>query len=184
MSTTRLLILRTSAASGAAVLALAGMAGAASAQTGSLESGVGQGIESVLGPVGEMLPGSGSLDEAVSDARAGAGPGGGTDPGAGRGPDAGVGPGAGSSEAPGGAQRAFPAPFDSPAVAAGSLDPLPSALGPGAATGPDPAALSALEPVSDPGAGLTAVAVMVDVLAGGGSDMVDPVELPPLPAPR
>ena len=157
-------------------------AGVATAQTGSLESGFGLYIDSVLSPAGDLFPDPGSLDEAVSDA--------------------GASPGAGSSGAREESQRALPPPGGSgssgagPAEAAaagdtgagdaaaadgsagagtmgvpgaGSLDPIQPALGPGPATD------------TTPGAALTALITLTGALDEGGASSAG---LPPLPTPR
>ena len=189
-------IFRMVATGGGAALALGvsvGVsAGVATAQTGSLESGFGLDIDSVLSPVGDLFPDPGSLDEAVSDA--------------------GAGPGAGSSGAREESQRALPPPVWSgssgagPAGAAaagvtgagvtgagetgaggaaaadgsagagamgvpgaGSLDPIQPALGPGPATD------------TTPGAALTALITLTGALGEGGPSSAG---LPPLPPPR
>lgn len=184
-------IFRMVATGGGAALALGvsvGVsAGVATAQTGSLESGFGLDIDSVLSPAGDLFPDPGSLDEAVSDA--------------------GAGPGAGSSGAREESQRALPPPVWSgssgagPAGAAaagvtgagvtgaggaaaadgsagagamgvpgaGSLDPIQPALGPGPATD------------TTPGAALTALITLTGALDEGGASSAG---LPPLPTPR
>lgn len=188
MSTKSPLILRVIAVGGGAALVLGVSAGAAAAQTGSLESGFGLDVEAVLSPVGELLPEPGSLEEVVSDANAGSEP--------------------GSSGDRGEKQRALPPPSGSSSVGggtvgvqgAGSLDPIQPGLGAGVATGPgspvpgvlgsgsgDPAGTG---PGPDrtgagadtvPGAALTALIAMTGEVGEGGPG---PAELPPLPPPR
>lgn len=131
MSTTSPLVLRVIAVGGGAVLILGAVAGVAAAQTGSLDSGFGLDIDSVVSPAGELFPDLGSLDEAVSA----------TNPGA----------EAGSPDARGEKQRALPPPVGSSsaggetAVAGtGSLDPIQPGLG---GSGSGPAELPQLPPV-------------------------------------
>ncbi len=111
MSMTNPLHLRVIAVGGGAVLALGVSTGVAAAQTGSLGSGLGPDVESVLTPPGGLFPEPGSLDEVVSDAKSSAA--------------------AGSSDARGEAQRALPPPsgsgsWDGDPVAGGSQAPAPA----------------------------------------------------------
>lgn len=180
MSTKSPLALRIIAVGGGAVLALGASAGVATAQTGSLESGFGLDIDSVLIPAGELSPGPGSLDEAVSPASSGAE--------------------AGSPDARGERQRALPPPSgssaagDGSAVAGtGSLDPIQPGLGVGIATGPGapaPGALgSGFGDLDRPGAGAdtapgAALTVLTTMAGGLGESGPGPAQLPQLPPPR
>lgn len=198
MSMKNPLHLRVIAVGGSAVLALGVSTGVAAAQAGSLGTGFGPDVESVLGPTGDLFPEPGSLDEVVSDAQAGSA--------------------ADSSDARGEAQRALPPPSGSgsaaggpvvdgsragaPAVGAltgiegvGSLEPLQLGLGAGDAAAPDapdPGLLGsgsghAGGPVSGAGAA-TAHGAALTALLGltGGYDEggVGAAELPPLPPLR
>lgn len=192
MSTKKPFVLRAFAIGGTAVLALGVSTGVAAAQTGSLESGFGLDVESVLSPAGEIFPDPGSLDEAVSSANAGSE--------------------AGSSDARGEAQRALPPPSGSgaaggdpaggaPAVSgsagggvmgipgAGSLEPIQSGLGAGDSTEPGtptPGALGAgTGAVDRPGAGAdTALTALLTMTGGQGEVGTGSAELPPLPPLR
>lgn len=203
MSTKSLLILRAIAVGGSAALALGVSAGVAAAQTGSLESGFGLDIDSVLSPAGELLPDPGSLDEAVSGANAGSAAGspdirvekqhalpppsgsdssGGGSGGATAAGGTGTGSGAAGSGSAGGG-----------VTGAGSLDPIQPGLGAGVATGPSsptPGVLGSgsgdldrtgADANTPPGAALTALITMA---GGHGEDGSGPAELPPLPPLR
>lgn len=209
MSTKNPCLLRVIAVGAGAVLTLGVSTGVAAAQTGSLESGFGLDIESVLSPAGELFPEPGSLDEAVSAAHAGSED--------------------GSSDARGEAQRALPPPSGSGSAGggdagggdaggaaggsaagggsagggvtgvpgAGSLDPIQPGLGAGAATDPGspiPGVLGSGSAGPDPdpdrpgagtdtsaGAALTALIAMTDGQREGGPG---PAQLPPLPPLR
>lgn len=70
MSAQYSLILRPLVVGGAAVVALGAMAGVATAQTGSLDSGFGLDVDAVLAPAGGQIPRLDAIDEAVSAAGA------------------------------------------------------------------------------------------------------------------
>lgn len=190
MTTKSPLILRAVVLVGSVGLALGGSTALAAAQTGSLDSGFGVDIESVLGPVGELLPEPGSLDEAVATASAESE--------------------AGSADARGAAQSALPSPSAAGSSGrgigipgAGSLGPLPAGLGEGDGRDAGSAVPGVLEQApakagtdgrgsvgpgagsgAESGAGITAVIVMAGLLAEPGEGAPGAATLPPLPPVR
>lgn len=196
MSTKSPLLLRAIAAGGSAVLALGVSTGVAAAQTGSLEAGFGLDVESVLSPPGELFPDPGSLDEVVSDAKAGSAE--------------------GSSDARGEAQRALPPPSGGSAAdgstgggpvvggsaggglagiaGGGSLEPLQSVLGADSTADPDAPTPGVLGSDSGPGGGPSgadaatahgaALTVLTEMTGGQGEDGAGAAGLPPLPQSR
>lgn len=206
MSTKNPCLLRVIAVGAGAALTLGVATGVAAAQTGSLESGFGLDVESVLSPAGELLPEPGSLDEAVSAAHAGSevgssdargeaqralpppsgsGSAGGGDAGGGDVGDAAVGGSASGGGSAGGGVTGVPG--------AGSLDPIQPGLGAGAATDPGspiPGVLGSGSADADrPGAGTdtaagAALTALIAMTAGQHEGGPGPAQLPPLPPPR
>lgn len=190
MSTKHPLPLRAVALGGGVALALGLSTAVASAQTGSLESGFGLDIDSVLSPVGESLPEPGSLDEVVSGAAAASGAAldGARErarsalPSQARDGSSGGGSADGGSDAPGvGSLESLPAVLgQAPPVAAGSVDPGvldPVTAGPASPAAPGPGAGPGIEL----GAGITAVLTMAGLLPEPGPGAPGSAGLPPLP---